>query len=54
MNSINWIVAWSDDGLVWTEENMKVMESQEPALWFAKKQESRYNYVRSYEIKIGT
>ena len=54
MNSINWIVAWSDDGLVWTEENMKVMESQELALWFAKKQESRYNYVRSYEIKIGT
>lgn len=54
MNGISWIVAWSDDGIVWTEENMKVMESQEAALWFAKEQESRYNYVRSYEIKIGT
>ena len=36
MNSINWIVAWSDDGLVWTEENMKVMESQESCLLVCK------------------
>ena len=46
------IVLWSDNG-IFTEKNMKVFEDRDPANWFAKSIESRYNKVKVYVARHG-
>jgi len=48
-----WIVSWSNDGVYWSQENMRIFEGYDAAVWFAKTQENEYNYVRMHEVKDG-
>tara|TARA_B100000035_G_scaffold269780_1_gene243822 strand:+ start:1076 stop:1237 length:162 start_codon:yes stop_codon:yes gene_type:complete len=48
-----WIVSWSKDGIFWSQKQMKILENYDSAVWFAKTQEKRYNYVRMHQIKDG-
>jgi|TARA_B100000902_G_scaffold23098_1_gene27826 hypothetical protein len=46
------IVMWSDTG-IFTEKNMKIFESRDPANWFAKDLERVYNYVKVHTARQG-
>ena len=39
------IVMWSETG-IYSEKNMKIFESRDPAQWFAKDIQRVYNYVK--------
>lgn len=32
----NWIVSWSEDGIFWSQKQMKTLEDYDSAVWFAK------------------
>ena len=46
------IVMWSETG-IYSEKNMKIFESRDPAQWFAKDIQRGYNYVKIYVARQG-
>ena len=45
-----YIVCWTDDG-IFSDRQMKVFESRDPANWFAKSIEREYNDVKVYLLE---
>ena len=47
-----YIVCWTDNG-IFSESQMKVFESRDPANWFAQSIEKHYNNVKVYLARKG-
>ena len=48
-----WVIVWSNDGVSFSMDDIKVLNEYEIAQWFAKAMENEYNYVRIYEASDG-
>jgi hypothetical protein len=48
-----WVIVWSNDGIHFSMENIKILSDYNIAEWFAKTMENEYNYVRMYEASDG-
>ena len=47
-----YIVCWTDDG-IFSDRQMKVFESRDPANWFAESIKREYNDVKVYLARKG-